>query len=358
VNQPAPQRLQREAVSSTLRALLSAPIVAVAGRDWIGRDLVTAGACSGLWVALEHDLIRSLAALGQWRAPADAIRVGIREFRYQRDLISADEFAGWLRTRGLTLADVSSAVERRLVRERDGRIERSPGDPGSALVALPAEAIYTGALQRCGRWLADRLVCDQGLVKGAAVEPGEDEVDRLLNREQMLLAPAVLDESEEERRARAELILAADRAHQALAARACPAQAIGCHIRRRALAWRRFEVVQFACDSLGAAAEIAALVRESCAQDTIRELSGLPGEHVIMYLEEAPAELQGALAGSCGGEVIGPARVAELHHVWLVQRRWEPSPDDPVIRARACAEIVKELLRKHRAGRVRWHDRH
>jgi hypothetical protein len=358
VNHPAPQRLQGAPASPRLHALLSAPIVAVAGRDWTGRDLVTAGACSGLWVALEHDLIRSLAVLGKWRAPADAIRLGVREFRYQRNLISAAEFTGWLRTRGLTLAEVSSAVERRLVRERDGGTERMPVNTEPALAALPAEAIYTGALHRCGRWLVDRMVCYQERAKGSPAGLGGDEVDRLLSCERTLLAAAVLDESEAERRARAELVLAADRAHRAVAARTCSAEAIAGRVRRHALAWLRFEVVQFACESLGAAAEIAVLMREGCAQDTIRELSGVPGERAVIYLEEVPAELQGALAGSGRGEVVGPARVGEFHHVWLVQQRWEPSLDDAVIRARACAEIVEERLRKHRAGRARWHDRH
>ena len=102
-----------------IRLMLSATIVTVGGRDWTGRDLVTAGALSGRWHTLEADLARGLASLEDWTPPREPVKAALRDFRYARRLISADEFSDWLRQRGLTQAELLGAIKRRLAHQHD-----------------------------------------------------------------------------------------------------------------------------------------------------------------------------------------------------------------------------------------------
>ena len=340
-----------------LRLLLGATIVSAGGRDLTGRDLVTAGALSGRWRRLEADLVDGLAGLQDWTPARDEVKAALREFRYGRRLISADEFTDWLRQRGLVLRELTEAIRRGLARERDdltGSRDQA-GQRQRALAALPAEAIYTGTLLDCAEWLADRVLClADGSVPG--VEPAELEL--LLGRERELMAAKVIAEADADRRARAGFVLAASAAYDARVAAMCSPQAIAKMLRRHALDWLHFQLISFTCATAGAAAEIAALLREGTPAETITEVSGVPGEQMRLYLEEAPAATQGWLGGALPGAVIGPLAEQGTYRTWLVRARRSPDPGDPAMADRARERIVGEYMRKRRAGRVKWHERH
>ncbi|MBV9094837.1 MAG: hypothetical protein JO132_13330 [Streptosporangiaceae bacterium] len=336
-----------------VRLLLDATIVTVGGRDWTGRDLVTAGALSGRWCTLEANLVRGLACLEDRTPPREPVQVALRDFRYARRLLSADEFTAWLLQRELTLKELTGAIERKLARKHGGGTRVA--DRHSALAALPAEAVYTGALLDCAEWLADRIVCLEDLppreVKPAALE-------QLLDRERKLIVFDATADTDRDRRARAELVLAASAAYDARIADVCSARAIAKVLQRHALDWLRFELTGFTCTTAGAAAEIAALLREGTSPGLITEVSGVPAEQLRIYLQDAPAAIQGWLGGAVAGAVIGPAVEQDAHQVWLVRSRQPPDAGDPSIAAKARAQLAEEYLRKRRAGKVKWHDRH
>jgi hypothetical protein len=356
VSGTAPGNVQADP-TQRLRLLLNATILSAGGRDWTGRDLLTAGALSGRWRTLETDLVLGLAGLEHWTPARDEVKAALREFRYARRLISADEFSDWLRQRGLAQRDLAEAIRRRLAREHDGetRAWDRPGHRQAALAALPAEAVYTGALLDCAQWLVDRVIC---LGDGPApeVEPAEQEV--LLERERELMASEVIAEADADRRARAGLVLAASVAYDAHVAEMCSARAISTVLQRHALDWLHFQLIGFTCATAGAAAEIAALLREGTPPETITEVSGVPGEQMRLYLEDAPAAIQGWLGGALPGAVIGPLAEQETHRTWLVRTRQSPDPGVPSVADRARERIVEEYMRKRRAGRVKWHERH
>lgn len=352
MSQTTPPSIDSDSASG-LRALLAVPVLTVADRDWTGRDLVAAGAICGRWAQLEDDLARALAVLRDWTPPADAVKAGMRDLRYGRKLISADEFSEWLKHRHLTPGDVSAAVRRRLAREHAPGAEPAGADADEVLRALPAEAVCTDALSECGRWLVDRVLC---LPPSPAPPPSPDEVTAACDAEDRLLAAAVIEEPAGTRRERISLMLAADAAYRSVMAEIASPSAIAREVRRRALDWIRFELVTVTCASEGAAAEVAALLREGTPVETVLELSGADSESRLLYLEDAPEAAQGWLGGAVAGEVVGPLP-GETTAVWLVKQRWAPDPDEPVIAARARTKIVDEQMRRRRAGRVRWHDR-
>jgi hypothetical protein len=356
VNGPAPGNVQADP-TQRLRLLLNATIVSAGGRDWTGRDLVTAGALSGRWRSLETDLVLGLTGLERWTPAREEVKAALREFRYARRLISADEFSDWLRQRGLAQRELAEAIRRRLAREHDSetRAWDRLGQGQTALAALPAEAIYTGALLDCAQWLVDRVLClDDG--PAPEVEPAEQKV--LLERERELMASEVIVEADTDRRARAGLMLAAGAAYDARVAEMCSARAISTVLRRHALDWLHFQLIGFTCATAGAAAEIAALLRAGTPPETITEVSGVPGEQMSLYVEDAPTAIQGWLGSALPGAVVGPLVEQQAHRTWLVQTRQSPDPGDPSVAGRARGRIVEEYMRRRRAGRVKWHERH
>ena len=343
--------------AAALRSLLAAPVAAVSGRPITGRDLAAAGALSGRWAQLEDDLSRGLGALRGWSPTAAQLEAGLREFRYARRLVSAAEFTGWMRARGVTLAELRGAVSRRLAREREPEAPASDHEtePVEVLAALPAEAVYSGALRECAEWTIDRLLC-AGL-RGHAPAAKVD-VDAGLESDVRTLAAGVVRETTEERRARISELLAADAAYEAHTRETCSPSVIAAHLRTHALDWLQFGMTGFASRAEGPAAEIAAQLREGAPPERMTQLSGVPAEATMLRLEDAPERMQGSLAAADPGAVLGPFQDGEVHRTWVVRTRAAAEPSDPEVVARACAEIVEEEMSRRRAGEVKWFERH
>jgi len=340
-----------------LRSLLRKTILTIAGRPWSGRDLVTAGTLSGRWPRLEEELSLGLATLRDWTPPSSAVNAAVRDFRYAARLISADEFSNWMHARELSLAEVVASAQRQLARERQpqGVSVELPVKRAGAVAALPAEAICTGALKEIGTWLIDRVLS----LEATSVSAQPDaEIELLLQRERTLLAATVLPESEASLRSRATLLLSADATYQRRVAEACSELAVAGAVRRHDLDWSAFELASFPCPSIGAADEVAALLREGTPLELISEPSGVRPELAEVRLEEAPKAIQGWLSGAHAGDVSGPVTDGDVHRVWLVQSRRTPDPHDPQVRQRARLEIIEAYMHPRRAGKVKWHERH
>ena len=123
--------------------VLPAPVVLEAG-GYAGSldDILAAAAWRGeldafrsRWETIQAAAARA-EALGQFPEPA-AVEAATNEFRYARDLVSAEECEGWLAARGLTFADLTACVTRRL------QAELAPaGEPqGGGLSSPPASAV-------------------------------------------------------------------------------------------------------------------------------------------------------------------------------------------------------------------------
>jgi len=347
------------AAGSATRALLRATIVEAADRSWSGGDLVTAGTVAGLWPAMERDLETGLRAVGTREPSAHDVKAAVGDFRYARRLVSAAEYTDWMASRGLNAAEVRAVLSRRVAREQQDRDPRhgdggSPQRPDLAALLAP-EAICSGTLAHCARWLVDRVLC-------LADDPRQDvqaaAVDELLRREDALAATALIDDPRPDRRRRAELMLAADAAYESHVRALCSEQAIASCLRRHALDWLHFGLDELSCSSVAAAAEIAELLREGAATTRVAELAGVPVDARKLYLEEAPAAIQGHLGAAVVGGTIGPVKVDGRHRVWRVRTRSAPTSADPDSRTRAAHELVIDNLARRRAGKVRWHDRH
>jgi hypothetical protein len=348
-----------EGAGEALQSLLASEVVSVEERVSTGRDLVAAGVVSGRWLELERDLLAGLAETRNERASSEDLSRALRDFRYDRWLISADEFSSWLRSRGLQVSQVKAVLERRLARSRDA-VAVPPSDLqadlGTALEALPAEAICTGAFAECARWLVDRLLAWSAA--GSEMTAPEALVHELAERDRALLATSGLAEPDDERSRRIAWLVSADAAYRDHVEALCSKAAIAAHIRRRQIDWLAFELAGLACAQEHVAAEATMLLREDRVPlEQVARLSGLPVEHRRLLHGEASERLKGWLSTATVGAVVGPVPEEGSHWVWVVKHRRAPESSDPEVHARARSEIIEADLARRRAGRVKWHGR-
>ena len=101
-------------------------------RPFSGRDLIDAAHFRGELEPLWTDLLRPRRGRGKadeqdLEFDDDAINSAAERFRYEHDLITAEETEQWLEERGLTLGDFSAYFVRQYWGEALGDVERGPG---------------------------------------------------------------------------------------------------------------------------------------------------------------------------------------------------------------------------------------
>ncbi len=339
-----------------LEELLAAEILAVDGRPISGRDLLAAGVVSGRWHRLEHDLALGLALAVADPPPEEEVAEAMRAFRLDRGLLSAEDLKAWMRVRGLTLAAVKGAAARHVARRRGGGAGAAEAEAVAA--ALPAEAIFTGALQEIGLWLADRIL--SAAVSGVTVEalPLEDQVvRRLVFDEAQTVAGRASPEPGVERAARLGWVAALAAAHAEWEGRVVGPAEVARRLREQELAWCRLGFDELRLDSDGAAAEAVRQLADGVEPARIAEMAGVPLASRSILLADAPPEVARALVGAIAGDVVGPIRDGDAHVVVRVHERRTPAVEDKEIAGRARAELLLDAAARLRAGRIRWHDR-
>ena len=143
-----------------------------------GRTCCSPPSCAGSSASSSGRRDRGWPACTGWRAepdalPAETLRAAATVFRYEHNLLAAEELEAWLDARGLSTADWNGYLRRLILRERWAdeleqiESEFAVGDD-EVEAALQREAICTGFLRRA----AERLAEDAAL---AATDDGAGE---------------------------------------------------------------------------------------------------------------------------------------------------------------------------------------
>jgi hypothetical protein len=325
-------------VSPQLRVPADRSLFTVAGRTYAWEDVLLAAELRGELSVLERQTRQGLACLRRLASegealPPKSLRAAATVFRYDRNLLAAEELEGWLDGRGLTVADWNGYLRRQLLRERWAdeleRIESefAVGDD-EVEAALPAEAACTGFLRRAAEQLAeDAALADAGGAVG-------DNPDR------------------------ATLIAAIARTADAARGRVPDRLEIERELAVHALDWIRVETEELELADAEAAREAALCVRvDGRALGDVAADCGVPTSIVVRYLEDADPELRIALMGATAGELVGPVATGAGHLLLSVVSKTEPSADDPVLARRAAAVLAARAVERELRNRVLWHER-
>ena len=111
-----------------LGVLAGRSLFTVAGRTYAWEDVLLAAELRGELGELERQASQGLACLRRLEAqpdrqrsetlPAETLRAAATVFRYEHNLLAAEELEAWLDARGLSIADWNGYLRRLVLRER------------------------------------------------------------------------------------------------------------------------------------------------------------------------------------------------------------------------------------------------
>ena len=321
-----------------LGVLAGRSLFTVAGRTYAWEDVLLAAELRGELGELEQQTKQGLACLRRLATepdalPAETLRAAATVFRYEHNLLAAEELETWLAARGLSAADWNGYLRRLILRERWAdeleqiASEFAVGDD-EVEAALPAEAICTGFLRRA----AERLAEDAALA--ATDDDAEDNPDR------------------------AALIAALARGADAVRGRTPSLPEVEHELAAHGIDWIRIEAETLELADAEAAREAALCVRvDGRMLADVADECGLPANALELYLADAEPDLQAALVSASPGELIGPIERGSGHLLLQLRSKTEPSAEDPELARRAAAVLTARAVERELRDRVLWHDR-
>jgi len=337
-------------------ALVVRPVFTVAGVEYTWGDVVVDARLRGAWDDVEHDAGRGLAALAQLHArdeelDPDEVDAAAAEFRYERDLLSADELEAWLDRWDLSFVEWGDWVAQSLARvcaaAWEGHFALERIDPDELQTAASIEAVCSGALVRWARHLALRA---SFATAQRAAAPAVDESDPPPARGLLALAPD--DWS----------LAVAKVGPLAFDVDGLLAQGVGSAEIEREVGIHRTDWVTFDCRVLRLPQ--AGMAREAifCLRDDGLSLEAVAGrartqpETMRTLLEDLSPELQTALLAAMPGDVIGPVAAADGYAVVLLDSKRAPDASDERVAERAGERAMERAARRELGSQVKWHE--
>ncbi len=278
------------------------------------------------------------------------------QFRYERDLITAEETERWLEDRGLTLDDFNAHLLRHYWADTfDELPEPEPLDYASAADhhwdLLIAELLLSGELDRMALQLSwrfaaahvepDPLTAHPAEHQPASVRPRDDS-EHWFSR--LGCSPRWLDDLER-----------LEAAYQ----RECERLLTPAHLERVFASMRaaltRIDLETLDVDSPDAVREVVMCVREDgMSMSEVASEAGYPYERTEVLVEDLPADVQRALLSATPGEMLEPLPHEGGFHVRRLVARIDANLEDDEIRERVERRLLERHFSDSAAGTVRW----
>ncbi len=330
------------------------PVFQVDHETFSWRDVVLFTHRLDRWEPLLRDMDAGLTAVRLFGRDEDEAlearaEAAAAEFRYDRDLITAEETEAWLRERGTTAAEWLAGIRRAVFREHyAGRLVglgRAGTSPRRELVqAIRVELLCTGL----GRELAE--VCAEYaaaaaavgcLVPGAAPVGLPDSLPPGLEASHALTRLPLLDQIRE----------GADRFRQAV----MTDEALGREMQLHKMEWVRLECRTLTFPDLPAAREAVLCIREDGIDiDEVAANAGLEAADARFYVDDMEPSAQASFVSAMMGDLIGPSATETGYTLFHVLSKAIPEDSDPEIRERAAGRLFARALANEAQRRVRW----
>jgi len=286
-----------------------------------------------------------------------AISSAADAFRYEYDLITAEETEAWLATRSLTLDDFSDYFTRRYCANAlNGEIAPVEVEYHSASPELRelflSELILSGELDRMTTALMWRLaahcaekdpgpdaiaVAERKFFDRTEIEPSQlaDWLERLGRDSEWFNMMLVIDAAYRTRRDA--LLVPQARQHELIALR---------------LSLTRFETEIIEFESRDAAKEALFCVREDgMSMEEVASEGRYPYRRVGFLLEDIPIDTQQRFLCVSAGQVLKPIERGDGFELCCIVKKIEPRLDDPRVKSRIDQRLIdrhfSELVSKH-----------
>src|SRR5215475_8668900 len=313
-------------------------VVCMSGeQEYTARDAIEAAIFRGEFEDRWQDFLLHLAAEKradelELELDESAISAAAEQFRYQHDLITAEETEAWLANRSLTLDDFSDHFARQYCAGTlsDGfspeQIEYGSAD--SELRELfVAELILSGELEEMTTKFMWRL---------AACCAGRE------------MAPSAIATEEKSFFGRDAKWFNEMLVREATFRRCCETllvpQARQCELAMLRIALTRFKTDVIEFESRDAAQEALFCVREDgMSMQEVAAEGQYPYRRVDFFLEEIATEAQHRFFSASAGDLLGPLARGDGFELCHILSKIEPQADDPMVKSR----IERRLLEGH-----------
>ena len=336
-------------------------------RSFTIRDVIDAALFRGELEPEWRNLLRLLAAERKadeqdLELEGDGIDLAAERFRYDHDLITAEETEQWLAQRGLNLSDFSNFFVRHYWGEQWDKVETETIDyltaPNEMHDLLNNELILSGELNRMTQRLSWRVAALRATAEGE-VDPqliAEEETRFFersgLSQDQLDGWLQGLGRDPEWFRD----LLAMEAIHRRDCGALLSRQARAREIAALRLPLTRFEVETIELDSLDAAREALLCAREDgMSMEEVAAEGRYPYRHPEVLLEEIPEELQQKFLSVHPGEILDPIARGDGFHICRVVGKAEPDLDDPVVTKRAEERILDRHFSDLTTRYIQWH---
>jgi hypothetical protein len=321
-----------------MNILSDRPLFAVDGEIFHWGDVVLHAQASGRWEELQVEAREGLACESHFDTieedgAEEAIDDAAAEFRYDRELITAEEMETWLDARGLTPEEWMGYIRRFVLRQLWADdladiVAEHPVDDAELEEALRVDLLCSGNHRILAEELAVEAAAAAAVAPFAPLAPSRDEhLATLRDRAALFRQHAVAPE-----------LLARE-------------------VSSNQMEWIRVDCQAIGFGEEGPAREAALLLRED--ELDIAEVAGeadVPIEEVVFYLDQLDPEQHSRFLGSTVNDVIGPVKGEDdIYTVYQVVAKVMPSVDDPEIVRRAEEGLLARVLASEVNKRVRWH---
>lgn len=360
-----------EGWTSDVRLPAGRPLFTVGSRSYDRRDVIVAAILRGEWHALEDQARQGLACVQRLRQAEDEpdpfdLELAAQEFRYARNLITAEETEAWLGRAGVTFEDWTAYLERSLLRrawadEIEEVVSRYPVGDEELRSALHAEVVCSGELQRFAETLAGRAaVCERAVATAGAEADRLDEVLVGRVRRECAFTLAWSDSSvpsSPDWSARIADIARMETTFQACVRNAATPEAVQAQIGAHRLDWVRVRWRYVVLRDEETAREAALCLRHDGEPlEDVAARAGVALREEERLLESVDTSIRAAVLSARADELLGPWPAADGFGLALLLAKTNPSESDAELRRRAeeeaPASLVAEAM-KH----VRWHER-
>ncbi len=336
-------------------------------RDYLVRDVIDAAHFRG---ELEHSwnelLVRAeaerLAQDGDGELDKDALDEASIAFRYQYDLITAEETERWLEARGLTLSDFSEYF----AREQWVKVFRGQTKPDRVPFAqasfeerelLAAELALAGELDRLATRLAWRVTVRES-EKAEELEPRLVEAERERFAQRAGVSKDDLADwlrGLERNELWLEENLAMEVAYEQECAKVLTKEARDREVSALRLPLTRLEIEMIELDSRDSACEAFLCVRDDgMSMEEVAQEGRYPYRRTELLLEEISEELQQKFLSLSPGDVLEPTPREDGFVLSRLIGKAEPRADAPEVRARIERRILERHFSDLMSSRIQW----
>src|ERR1043165_4496115 len=329
-------------------------VCACGEQEYTARDEIDAAIFRGdldvKWKEFLHQLAAERRADELDLEPDDAaISRAAEAFRYEYDLITAEETEAWLANRGLTLDDFADYLTREyyastLHEELVADETEYSAAEAELRQSFVAQLILSGELDRMTGDLIVRLAA-----RCAGKESLPDailaEKEKFLHRNGIKLGKigTWLEQLKRDPDWLADML-----AMEAAYRKHCNTLLVPDARQRELLALRlpltRFETETIEVESLDAAHEALFCVREDgMSMEEVANEGGYPYRRVDFILEDLPTDSQHRFLSVSAGEMLQPFAHGDGFELCRIVKKIEPQPEDPSVRSR----IDQRLLDRH-----------